>query len=109
VHTLKPTSFNLETPPASQPVEAQAGPRAETPVWMQRLFVIVYVVFCIELGIVLVTLPWSPWWIHNHLLAHWSSVRHFSRLGFVRGAISGIGFLDLWLGVSEAVHYRDRR
>jgi hypothetical protein len=29
--------------------------------------------------------------------------------GFVRGAISGLGVLDLWLGISEAIHYRDRR
>lgn len=79
------------------------------PVWLQRLFVIVYVVFCIEIGIVVVALPWSVLWSNNNLLAHWPTVRHFSQLGFVRGAISGLGFLDLWLGISEAVHYRDRR
>jgi hypothetical protein len=102
---LKPTSLNLETPPAPQPVEAHA----EMPVWLQRLFVIVYVVFCIELGVVLVALPWSFLWFNNNFLAHWPAVRHFSQLGFVRGAVSGLGFLDLWLGISEAVHYRDRR
>jgi hypothetical protein len=26
---------------------------------------------------------------------------------FVRGAISGIGIIDLWIGIWEAVHYRD--
>lgn len=102
---MKPASLNLETPSAPQPVEAQA----EMPVWLQRMFVIVYVLFCIELGIVVVVLPWSPWWFNNNLLAHWPQMRHFWQLGFVRGAISGIGFLDLWLGISEAVHYRDRR
>jgi hypothetical protein len=79
------------------------------PVWLQRMFVIIYVLFCIELGIVVVVLPWSPWWFNNNLLIHWLRVRHFLQLGFVRGAISGIGFLDLWLGISEAVHYRDHR
>jgi len=101
---LKPTSANLETPPAPpQPVEAQA----EIPLWLQRLFVIVYVVFCIELGLALVALPWTPWW-NNPLLAHLPTLRHFLQLGFVRGAVSGLGILDLWLGISEAVHYRDR-
>jgi hypothetical protein len=102
---LKPTSANLESPPAQQPVETQA----EMPVWLQRLFLIVYVVFCIELGIVLIALPWSVLWTNNNLLVHWPAVRHFLQLGFVRGAISGIGFLDLWLGIYEAVHYKDRK
>jgi hypothetical protein len=29
--------------------------------------------------------------------------------GTVRGLISGLGLLDIWIGVSEAVHYRDHR
>jgi len=79
------------------------------PVWLQRLFVIVYVVFCIELGIALVALPWFPLWRNNNLLEHWPTLRHIVQHGFVRGAISGLGLLDMWLGVSEAVNYRDRR
>lgn len=103
---MKPTFTNLETPPvAPQPVDAQA----EVPVWLQRLFVIVYVVFCIELGLALVLLPWSTWWDSNYLLAHWPSARHLLQHGFARGAISGLGLLDVWLGISEAVRYRDRR
>jgi hypothetical protein len=58
---------------------------------------------------VLIALPWSVLWTNNNLLVHWPAVRHFLQLGFVRGAISGIGFLDLWLGIYEAVHYKDRK
>jgi hypothetical protein len=29
--------------------------------------------------------------------------------GAVRGMISGLGLLDIWIGISEAVHYRDYR
>lgn len=79
------------------------------PVWLQRIFVIVYVLFCLELGVVMVALPWTPLWSNNNLLVHWPSLRHFLELGFVRGVISGLGFLDLWLGIYEAVHYRDRK
>jgi len=76
---------------------------------MQRVFVIVYVVFCLQLGIMLIVLPWSDPWTNNNLLAHWPTLRHLWEHGFFRGAISGLGFLDLWLGISEAVNYRDRR
>ena len=104
-HPLKPTSANLETSPAPQPEEAQA----ELPIWLQRLFVIVYVVVCIELGLFLIALPWLPAWDNNRFLVYWPALRHFWQLGFVRGAISGLGLLDIWLGISEALSYRERR
>ena len=76
---------------------------------MQRVFVIVYVIFCLQLGIMLIVLPWSDPWTNNNLLTHWPALKHLWEHGFFRGAISGLGFLDLWLGISEAVNYRDRR
>ena len=79
------------------------------PVWLQRVFLIVYVLFCIELGVALILLPWGPLWSNNNLLAYWPVVNRFLQHGFVRGAISGLGFLDVWLGISEAVRYRDHR
>jgi hypothetical protein len=104
---VKPASANLDEQPGPRPVEASAEPDA--PVWLQRLFMIVYVVFCLQLGIWLVVLPWNDAWLSNNLLAHWPLARHLWEHPFLRGAVSGIGFLDLWLGISEAVHYRDRR
>jgi hypothetical protein len=79
------------------------------PVWLQRVFVVVYVLFCIELGLVLITLPWTKFWFSEGWLAQWPTLRNFLHLGFVRGAVSGLGLLDIWLGVIEAVRYRDRR
>lgn len=79
------------------------------PVWMQRLFMVVYVLFCIELGLVLVVLPWLPLWSDNGLIAHLPSVKRILEHGFLRGAISGLGIIDIWLGISEAINYRDRR
>ncbi|HLJ87693.1 MAG TPA: hypothetical protein VKZ53_12785 [Candidatus Angelobacter sp.] len=76
---------------------------------MQRVFLIVYVVFCIELGIVLVALPWSELWSNNSFLSRWPVLGHALHHGFARGAISGLGLLDLWLGIAEVVRYRDRR
>jgi len=103
---LKLTSTNLDTPPA-QPAQDKAG---ELPVWLQRVFVIVYVLFCIELGLALVVLPWLPdYWFSGAWLAPWPELRRLLLSGFVRGAVSGLGLLDIWLGIMEAIRYRDRR
>jgi hypothetical protein len=104
---LKPASANLDNPTGPRPVETT--PEPDTPVWLQRLFMIVYVVFCLQLGIWMILLPWNDAWLNNSLLVHWPALHHLWEHPFVRGAVSGIGFLDIWLGISEAVHYRDRR
>ena len=78
--------------------------------WLQRVFVIVYVLFCIELGLVLVALPWrAQFWFSGDLLDQWPRLYRFLQTGFVRGAISGLGLLDIWIGIMEAIHYHDRR
>ena len=103
--TLTPDNPVLPSAPPHPPAEKAA----ELPVWLQRTFLVVYVLFCIELGLLLVVAPWTQLWINNGLLISWPSLRHFLQHGFIRGAVSGLGFVDIWLGVLEAVRYRDRR
>lgn len=75
--------------------------------WMQRIFLLVFVVFCIWVGMLLVVLPWTPAWTQNELLARFPPLRAFISMNFVRGLASGLGLLDIWIGVWEAVHYRE--
>ncbi|HEY1525971.1 MAG TPA: hypothetical protein VGH51_07010 [Candidatus Angelobacter sp.] len=79
------------------------------PVWLQRVFVVVYVLFCIELGLVLIVLPWTRFWFSDGWTEQWPAFQHWMQQGFIRGAVSGLGLLDIWLGVVEAVRYRDRK
>jgi hypothetical protein len=99
------TSTNLESP---------AGPPQEQeehlpPVWLQRAFVVVYVLFCMTLGLTLIALPWAPNWFDRGLIMRFPLLQQILQNGFMRGAISGLGIVDIWLGVLEAVHYHDRR
>jgi len=106
---LKSTPTNLENPTPAQPAESAPENTAEMPVWLQRVFVVVYVLFCIELGLVLIVLSWTTrFWFSDGWMTQWPTFQHFMQLGFVRGAVSGLGLLDIWLGVLEAVRYRDR-
>ena len=103
VSTAQPTQVHT---PGSQSVR----PTTEgLPIWMQRVFLVIFVVLCIEIGIVLVAVPWRPVWSDNALLANYPHLRAFLRLGFVRGVVTGIGLLDIWIGIWEAVHYRERK
>ena len=80
------------------------------PVWLQRTSLFVLVIFCIYLGVLLIVLPWwSSIWDHNMFLQAHPRLWAVMKLGAVRGMISGLGALDIWIGITEAVHYRDHR
>ena len=92
-------------PPPPIPV-ASAGKPA--PVWLQRISLFILVLFCIYLGVIVAVLPWlSSVWDHNLFFTSHPALWAVLRLGPVRGVISGVGLLDIWIGISEAVHYRD--
>lgn len=80
----------------------------EAPRWLRRLSLVVYVAFCIEIGMLLIVLPWTQVWTENSLLLNRPELKGFLQQGFVRGVVTGFGILDLWLGISEAVHYREK-
>lgn len=95
--------------PAAAVTEAVGAVPA--PVWLQRLSLGVLVVFCLYLGVLITLLPWvfHEVWDRNPMLLQHPALRAFLMQGWVRGAVSGLGLLDLWIGLSELIHYRDYR
>jgi hypothetical protein len=83
-----------------------------------RLSVIFYIILCLEIGIVLTVLPWVPhgWlglsdWSNNYFLllaAHKAGygIQRWVASGWVRGAVSGIGILNLGMGIWELINFR---
>jgi succinate dehydrogenase/fumarate reductase cytochrome b subunit len=76
-------------------------------VWLHRLSLVVFVVFCIELGMLLAILPWTTVWNQNSFLGARPALKALAQSNFVRGLATGIGLVDIWIGIWEAVHYRD--
>ena len=68
---------------------------------MSRLLAVAFILFCFEIGLFLVFVPWSQLWEHNVLLAYSLHLRGLLLNNFVRGAVSGLGVVDLVLGFSE--------
>ncbi len=96
-----------ETPPAPVATGAHAD---LAPVWLQRLSLAVLVIFCFYIGGLMTLLPWSPrYWSGNAWIMGHPAAANWLLRGWVRGLVSGLGLLDLWIGVSELLHYRDVR
>lgn len=98
-------------PPAPERVDTSAAHEPEpAPVWLQRLSLVVLVLFCFYIGGLLTVLPWlNRYWDSNGwVLAH-PTIAAILAHGWVRGIVSGLGLLDIWIGISELIHYRDFR
>lgn len=98
---LPPVAGKPEPVPPAEPKVTR------TTIWLHRLSLVIFVIFCIELGMLLAALPWTRVWTDNSLVAAHPGWRAFLQDNFVRGVITGIGLVDVWIGIWEAVHYRD--
>ena len=100
----------LQMEAAKHPPSVPSEPQAPAPLWLQRMSLVVLVLFCFYIGGLLAVLPWSPrYWDNNGwLLAH-PAIQSILNKGWVRGLVSGLGLLDIWIGISELLHYRDFR
>ena len=68
---------------------------------MNRILAVAFILFCFEIGLFLMFAPWSALWDNNFLLSFSPSLKAFALNNFVRGAVSGLGFVDCVLGLSE--------
>jgi hypothetical protein len=109
----EPSAAHRPTPSGSAPTmapQAASPTRRTAPVWLQRLSLFVLVLFCVYLGVLVMVLPWwTRIWDHNMFIQARPRLAAVLYNGAVRGMISGLGLLDIWIGISEAVHYRDYR
>jgi hypothetical protein len=71
----------------------------------KALFVI-YVLYCLEVGIFLLVYPWMRLWDQNFLLQYSSYLRVVLLNDFFRGAVSGLGIANLILGAWEVAHFQ---
>jgi hypothetical protein len=68
----------------------------------------VRVVVRIYLGLVLILLHWTHFWDDNHLLQFIPHLPALALSGAARGIVSGLGLLNIWIGVYDAIHYKQR-
>jgi hypothetical protein len=89
-----------ETIPGPTPVERRSYH------WYQKLLAVLFVTFCLEIGLFLVIFPWTEYWGGNSfstLLPEW---RQYWQNAYMRGAISGLGVVNLYIAAVEIFRLR---
>lgn len=67
---------------------------------MKRLF---FIALCFEIGFVLIVIPWSAFWDRNYFAELLPPLRSVITNNFVRGAVSGLGLINVSVGLLELV------
>ena len=62
---------------------------------------LLYVAFFLEVGLLLVVLPWSGFWDRNYFAMTWPALRELLTNNFVRGAVTGLGLVNLYAGFAD--------
>ena len=58
-------------------------------------------VFFFEVGLVLIVAPWTVYWERNYFLANAELVSAALSNEFVRGAVSGLGVMNIYVAVED--------
>ena len=65
---------------------------------MRRL---IYVAYFLEVGLLLVLVPWTTFWERNYFAVATPLLHDFVRNHFVRCAVSGLGVVNLLMGFKD--------
>ncbi len=76
-------------------------------IWMGRAGLVLFVMLCTMVGMLLLVLPWTHVWTDNPLLVRWLWLRDLAQNSFLRGAVSGLGLVDIGMGIFHGMTYTE--
>ena len=86
--------------------EHMGGQSVEAPpdrvaTWSHRLGALLFVLFCFEIGIFLLIFPWLEPWRNNWMADLFPGLAGVWTNPFFRGALSGLGFVNIYISLVE--------
>jgi hypothetical protein len=70
---------------------------------------LLFVAYFVEVGLLLMLMPWSGFWERNYFVDGWPMLRGVLRNDFVRGAVSGVGLVNLCAAFVDLASLLGRR
>ncbi len=107
------TSPPLPASPAPEPGLAENTPPRKPvppriPRWLERTELFLRVLLRMYIGLAVCYAPWSRmFWDQNPLFLQYPTLSIYAANGAVRGIVSGLGLLNLWIAFHDAIRHRD--
>ncbi|MGB6744701.1 MAG: hypothetical protein WBE38_13730 [Terracidiphilus sp.] len=85
-----------------------APPPQRIPRWLVRTELFLRVMLRMYIGLAVCYAPWSnTFWDQNPIFMQFPPLAIFAAHGAVRGIVSGLGLLNLWIAFQDALRHRD--
>ena len=85
------------------PAPATEAPRHR---WYHIAAALIFIVFCMELGMFLVIFPWSEFWDRSLFFPLAPEWRLYWDNAYLRGAVSGLGIVNVYIALVEIFRLR---
>jgi hypothetical protein len=93
-------------PVVHEPVNSQQPQRI--PHWLMRTELYLRVLLRMYIGLAICYAPWSQlFWDQNPLFVQFPTLSIYAANGAVRGIISGLGLLNIWIALQDAIRHRN--
>jgi len=81
------------------------------PRWLEKAELLLRVLLRMYIGLAVCVAPWWPmFWDQNPLFLQFPTLSIYAANGAVRGIVSGLGLLNLWIALQDAIrHGADER
>ena len=74
--------------------------------WYHKMSAVLLITFCLEVGLFLLIYPWTDAWDNNYFGALAPRLRQFWDNMYVRGGVSGLGVINLYISLAEVFRLR---
>jgi hypothetical protein len=89
--------------------QADAPIPQRIPRWLERIELLLRVMLRLYIGLMVCFAPWAPsFWDQNPIFLRYPWLSVLAANGAVRGMVSGLGLLNLWIAFHDII-YRRRR
>lgn len=94
-------------PPAVEDSTREMAPvTPPAPRWYHKVSAVLFITFCLEIGIFLLVFPWTEYWDANYFSGLLHAWQPYWDNMYVRGAISGLGVVNLYISFMEIFRLR---
>ena len=102
------TLMDSSTDPNSGHDPNSDHPPQRIPHWLVRTELYLRVLLRMYIGLAICYAPWSQlFWDQNPIFVQFPTLSIYAANGGVRGLISGLGLLNIWIAVQDAIRHRN--
>jgi hypothetical protein len=82
------------------------SPQVDRHRWYRIALALIFIVFCLELGMFLAVFPWTDFWDRSFFSALDPAWRPYWSNAYLRGAVTGLGVVDVYISLVEIFRLR---